>query len=184
MTELCDAKAESSHSLSAAHSKGAGPWVPQPRCYTMGWNPFLKTWISNNIYYIILAEWVSQRMFLEHRNRQKILSNIRQHFSCLLDEWIAKKCKKKSRCFFFKSALSVLRCSWTGRINLKIFFGYDVNYLSIQPFMRHPWFPTRKASKATFVSFQLAGKPTFDYFQLAGCCHWDLLTFRTTVQYL
>ena len=49
-----------------------------------------------------------------------------------------------------------MRCTWTGRINLKIFLGYDFNYLSICPFMRHPWFPTRKASKLTFVCFQLA----------------------------
>ena len=33
-------------------------------------------------------------MFLEHWNRQKILSSIRQHFSCQLDEEIAKICKK------------------------------------------------------------------------------------------
>ena len=56
--------------------------------------------------------------------------------------------------FFFKSTLSVLRCTWTGRINLKIFLGYHINYLSIWPFMCHPWFPTRKASKLTFVCFQ------------------------------
>ena len=84
-------------------------------------------------------------MFLEHWNRQKILSNIRQCFSCLLDELIAKNAKKKFRGgFFFKSTFSVLRCTWTGRINLKIFFGYDINYLSIWPFKRHPWFPIRK----------------------------------------
>ena len=33
--------------------------------------------------------------------------------------------------------------------------GYDINYLGIWPCMRHPWFPTRKASKLTFVCFQL-----------------------------
>ena len=27
--------------------------------------------------------------------------------------------------FFFKSTLSILRCTWTGRINLKIFLGYQ-----------------------------------------------------------
>ena len=32
--------------------------------------------------------------------------------------------------------------------------GYDINYLSIWPFMGHPWFPTRKASKLTFICFQ------------------------------
>ena len=116
-------------------------------------------------------------MFLEHWNRQKSLSDIRQCFSCLLDEWIAKKCKTfffhggfwdffaylnalKTNSemakdfhdgFFLKSTLSVLRCTWTGRINLKIFLGHHINYLSIWPFMCHPWFPTRKASKLTFV---------------------------------
>ena len=96
-------------------------------------------------------------MFLEHWNRQKSLSNIRQRFSCLFVEWIAKKCKKKifRGGFFFKSTLSVLRCTWTGRINLKIFLGYHINYLSIWPFMCHPWFPARKASKLTFFCFQL-----------------------------
>ena len=39
--------------------------------------------------------------------------------------------------------------------DLKIFLGYDINYLSIWPFMCHPWFPTRKASKLTFICFQL-----------------------------
>ena len=39
--------------------------------------------------------------------------------------------------------------------NLKIFLGHHINYLSIWPFMCHPWFPTRKASKLTFTCFQL-----------------------------
>ena len=43
----------------------------------------------------------------------------------------------------------------TGRINLKIPLGYDINFLCIWPFVHHPWFPTRKASKLTFVCFQL-----------------------------
>ena len=96
-------------------------------------------------------------MFLEHWNRQKILSDIQQHFSFLLDEGIAKKCRKKKfrGGFFFKSILSVLRCTWTGRINLKIFLRYNINYLSIWPFMHPTWFPTRKASKLTFICFQL-----------------------------
>ena len=105
-------------------------WIFLPRCY------FLQK--------------TMHRMFLEHWNRQKILSNIRQRFSCLLSEWIAKKCKN----IFFR----VLRCTWTGRINLKICLGYDINYLSIWPFMHHPLFPTRKASKLIFVCFQHAGE--------------------------
>ena len=92
-----------------------------------------------------------------HWNRQKILSYILQRFSCLLDELIEKKYKKFffHGGLFFKSTLSILRCTWTGRINLKIFLGHHINYLSIWPFMRHPWFPTRKASKLTFIYFQL-----------------------------
>ena len=39
--------------------------------------------------------------------------------------------------------------------DLKIFLGHDINYLSIWPFMSHPWFPTRKASKLIFFCFQL-----------------------------
>ena len=42
--------------------------------------------------------------------------------------------------------------------DLKIFLGHDINYLSIWPFMSHPWFPTRKASKLIFYCFQLAGE--------------------------
>ena len=57
-------------------------------------------------------------VFLEHWNSQKTLCNIRQRFSCLLDEWVKKICKKIffHGGFFFKSTLSVLRCTWTGRI--------------------------------------------------------------------
>ena len=75
----------------------------------------------------------------------------------VLDKWNERICKKKifHGGFFFKSTLSVLRCTWTGRINLKIFLGHHINYLSIWPFMCHPWFPTRKASKLTFVCFLL-----------------------------
>ena len=94
-------------------------------------------------------------MFLEHWNRQKIISSIGQRFSCLLDEWIGKICKNNFSPCFFLNPLSVLRRTWTGRINLKILLGYNINYLSIWPIMRHPWFPTRKASKLTFICFQL-----------------------------
>ena len=94
--------------------------------------------------------------FLEHWNSQKSLCNIWQRFSCLLDEWIEKICKKFffHGGFFMKSTFSVLRCRWTGPINLKIFFGHHINYLIIWPFMCQPWFPTRKASKLAFVCFQ------------------------------
>ena len=122
------------------------PWILQNR----------TRWCSGCSFSCKPCDWV-HCMFLEHWNRQKIISDIRQRFSCLLDERIEKKCKFffSRWLFFFKSTLSVLRCTWTGRINLKIFLGYDINYLSIWPFMRHPWFPTRKASKLTFICFQL-----------------------------
>ena len=68
---------------------------------------------------------------------------------------LKKYAKKKtfSQLLFLKSTLSVLRCTWTGRINLKIFFGCHINYLSIWHFMCHPWFPPRKASKLTLSVF-------------------------------
>ena len=51
-------------------------------------------------------------------------------------------CKKMQKNFFAEASLKIhLICG------LKIFFGYNINYLSIWPFMRHPCFPTRKASK-------------------------------------
>ena len=55
--------------------------------------------------------------------------------------------------------------------DLKIFLGYDINYLSIWPFMRHPWILTRKASKLTLICFQLAGWWLCDCFQIGGWCH-------------
>ena len=62
--------------------------------------------------------------------------------------WDCKKMqKKKKSLFFFKSSLSILRCTWTGRINLKIFLRYHINYLSIWLFMSHPWFPSRVKSQ-------------------------------------
>ena len=100
--------------------------------------------------------FASHRWFLEHWNSQKSVCNVQQRFSWLLDEWIEKICKNIifHSGFSFKSTLSFSRCTWTGWINLKIFLGYHINYLSIWPFMCHPWFPTRKASKLTFVCFQ------------------------------
>ena len=56
---------------------------------------------------------------------------------------------------FFKSTLFVLRSTWTDRINLKIFLGHDINYLSIWHSILYPWFLSRKVSKLTFVCFQL-----------------------------
>ena len=105
-------------------------------------------------YYYFPSEWGKclHWWFLEHWNRQKSLTHTWQCFSCLLDKWIAKISKKKKihGGFLRKSTLSVLRCAWTGQINLNVFLGYDINYLSVWPFMRHLWFLTRKASKLTF----------------------------------
>ena len=68
---------------------------------------------------------------------------------------------KKMQNFFFSRWLFFLihfirfEMHMDGRINLKILLGYHINFLSIWPFMHHPWFPTRKSSKLTFVCFQL-----------------------------
>ena len=43
--------------------------------------------------------------------------------------------------------------TWTGRINLNFFLGYDIKYLSIWAFMRYPCFLTEKVSKVTFILF-------------------------------
>ena len=110
--------------------------------------------------------------YIEPRNREKSLTLIWQHFSCLLDEWIAKISKKIFSRWLFE-IIHIIRFEiWDLRsTDLIIFLGYDINYLSIWPFMGHPWFPTRKASKLTFTCFQLAGWWPCDCFQLAGLCH-------------
>ena len=95
--------------------------------------------------------------FLEPWNSENSLTLIWQLFSCLLDEWIAKIYK----IFFFSrwlfEIIHIIRFEiWDLRSrDLKKFLGYDINYLSIWPFMCHPWFPTRKASKLSFICFQL-----------------------------
>ena len=63
-------------------------------------------------------------VFLEHWNSQKSLCNIWQHFSCLLDKSIEKNAKFFffHGGLFFKSTLSVLRYTWTGRIIWKKFW--------------------------------------------------------------
>ena len=66
-----------------------------------------------------------------------------------------KNIKKKSLWLFEIIHIIRFEMHMDSRINLKISLGYDINYLSIWPFMGHPWFPTRKASKLTFVCFQL-----------------------------
>ena len=93
--------------------------------------------------------------FLEPWNREKSLRVIWQHFSCLLMNGLQKYIKKKKSRWLFE--IIHIICFEMRMDNLKIFLGYDINYLSIWPFMRHPWFSTRKASKLTFICFQLAG---------------------------
>ena len=91
--------------------------------------------------------------YIEPRNREKSLTLIWQRFSCLLDEWIAKISKKKIFSRWLFEIIHIIRFEiWDLRSrDLKIFLGYDINYLSIWPFMCHPWFPTRKASKLTLI---------------------------------
>ena len=103
--------------------------------------------------------------YIEPRNSEKSLRLIWQRFSCLLDEWIAKISKKK----FFTVAFwdNPHYPFWDLRsTDLKIFFGYDIKYLSIWPFMGHPWFPTRKASKLPV--FSLLGDDHETVFRLLG----------------
>ena len=125
-------------------------------------------WISLVVFTLGMLPW--HFWFLEHWNRQKSLRNIWQRFSCLLDEWIANISKK----IFFTVAFwdNPHYPFWDLRSrDLKNFLGYDINYLSIWPFIGHPWFPTRKASKLRFTCFQLAGWWPCDCFQIAGWCH-------------
>ena len=58
--------------------------------------------------------------------------------------------------------------------DLKIFLGHDINYLSIWPFMCHPWFPTRKASKLTFICFQHQVLNTLQGLDNSEVRHYDI----------
>ena len=120
----------------------------------MGWN------IVCTYFFTICQSNYIHCWYIEPRNREKSLTLIWQRFSCLLDEWIAKILKKKIFSWWLSEIIHIIRFEiWDLRSrDLKIFLGYDINYLSIWPFMRHPWFPTRKASKLIFVCFQLAGE--------------------------
>ena len=105
-------------------------------------------------FYLQSSKWAKIHHFLEHWNRKKIFLTFNKFF---MSTWWENCKKRQNKIFhgvFFKSTLSVLRCTWTDGINLKIFLGYNINYLSIWPFICHPWFPTRKASKLTFICFQ------------------------------
>ena len=86
--------------------------------------------------------------YIEPRNREKSLTLIWQRFSCLLDEWIAKISKKNFSRWLFE-IIHIIRFEiWDLRSR---------DLKRIWPFIGHPWFPTRKASKLTFACFQLAG---------------------------
>ena len=103
-----------------------------------------------------MSRSVMRLLVYRARNREKSLTLIWQRFSCLLDEWIAKISKKKFFSRWLLEIIHIIRFEiWDLRsTDLKIFLGYDINYLSIWPFMGHPWFPTRKASKLSFTCFQ------------------------------
>ena len=96
---------------------------------------------------------------IEPRNRKKFLDSFDNVFHVYLMNGLQKYIKKKKSRWLFE-IIHIIRFEMRmdRRINLKIFLGYDINYLSIWPFMHHPWFPTRKASKLIFVCFQLAGE--------------------------
>ena len=66
-----------------------------------------------------------------------------------------KKMQRKIGVFFFKTHFIRFEMHMDRPDDLKNFLGHHIKYLSIWPFMCHPWFPTRKASKLTFVCFQL-----------------------------
>ena len=69
--------------------------VPVIFKFPLIWFPSVFRLLSSrhftNILKLILLQ-CKHRIFLEHWNRQKILSSIQQRFSCLLDERIEKKC--------------------------------------------------------------------------------------------
>ena len=70
-------------------------------------------------------------------------------------DWKKMQKKNFSRWPFFKIHFIRFEMHMDRPDNLKIFLGHHINYLSIWPLMCHPWFPTRKASKLTFICFQL-----------------------------
>ena len=90
---------------------------------------------------------------------KKVLHLFNNIFHVYLMNGLQKYIKKKISRWLFE-IIQIIRFEiWDLRSrDLKIFLGYDINYLSIWPFMGHPWFPTRKASKLRFTCFQLAGE--------------------------
>ena len=91
-------------------------------------------------------------MFLEHWNYF-------QHWTTFFmsTKWVDCKNMQKQffTMFFFKSTIC-FKMHMDRPDKSENTFGIQYfNYLSTWPFMRHPWFPTRKASNLTFICFQL-----------------------------
>ena len=89
----------------------------------------------------------AHRWYIEPRNREKVLHSFDNVFHVYLMNWLQKYQKK---IFFWRWLFEInhiIRFEiWDLRSrDLKKILGYDINYLSIWPFMRHPWYPTRKA---------------------------------------
>ena len=53
--------------------------------------------------------------------------------------------------------------------NLKKNLGHHINYLSNWPLMCHHWFPNRRASKLTFICFQLQLSSLYNVFNTWWC---------------
>ena len=91
--------------------------------------------------------------FLEPWNREKVLHSFDNIFHVYLMNGLQKYQKK----FFLHGGFLryVIHIIHFEIWDLKKILGYDINYLSIWPFMGLPWFPTRKASKLPLIGFQL-----------------------------
>ncbi len=87
---------------------------------------------------------------LEHWNSQKSLTSIPQHFSCQLDDGIAKICKEKFSRWLFEIIhithyeMHNVHCTWTVQINLKKIELYQLFYQSLLSIICHDWFPSSK----------------------------------------
>ena len=95
--------------------------------------------------------------FLTHYVHWDFDSKNTSHLRFLQEPFILDVCKplkEKLKKFYVGprrySHLSILESHGQARINLKKKLGYNINFLSIWPFMRHPCFPTIKVSKVSF----------------------------------
>ena len=95
-----------------------------------------------------------------------------------------EKCqKKKSRWLFEIIHIIRFEMRMDSRINLKIFLGYDINYLSIWPFMHHTCFPTGKVSKVVFFLFQFQLFSPCIVLKEEKCHFWDPSSRKTIPWY-